>query len=196
MADSGIQKLYCYVDETGQDTKGRIYVVAVIISVLPKQQLFELLIEAETVSGKGKLKWHKNSTRKRDAYVKKALHNKVGVQVYYQIFSGPEILYELATVQAAANAVQKYVRDQNITEYKATIIIDGLPRSSQGKVGKLLRGLGVRTKSVRGERDEANPAIRLADAVAGLIRQSHEGDKHFTLMKNQLEKIGKIQHLP
>ena len=26
-----MQKLYCYVDETGWDTKGRIYIVAIVV---------------------------------------------------------------------------------------------------------------------------------------------------------------------
>lgn len=188
-------KLYCYVDETGQDTKGRLYIVVAIISAEPKEELYEALERAEQSSGKGKLKWHKNSTQKRDAYITKALHTNVSLHIYYQVFEGPELSYELTTVLATGNAINAFVRRESITNYKATIIIDGLPRSMQGSVGKLLRNFGIRTKSVRGERDESNPAIRLADAVAGLLRQAYQGDKHFKRVKDKLEKADVIEQL-
>ena len=196
MPVSKTRKLYCYVDVTGQDTLGRVYIVVVIISVYPRERLYELLERAESDSGKGKLKWHKNNTHRRDAYIEKTLHRKIPVRIYYQMFEGPELSYELTTIQATSSAIQTYVHSEKIGQYKATVIIDGLPRSQQRQVGKLLRSSGVRTKSVRGERDETNPAIRLADAVAGLLRQSYEGNSHFKIVQLDLARRGVLEELP
>ncbi|SRR5581483_7699112 len=153
-------------------------------------------MQAEHDSGKGKLKWHKNSTQKRDAYIAKTLQAGIRLHLYYEGFEGAELSYELTTVYATANAIHAFIRRERITDYKATVIIDGLPRSMQGRVGKLLRNAGIKTKSVRGERDEANPGIRLADAVPGLLRQAYQGDRHFQALKDGLESSGALEQLP
>lgn len=188
------QKLYCYVDETGQDTKGQLFIVVAILAVHPNEVAKELEV-AEVSSGKGKVKWHR-SRHSRDTYVNKAFSTNSHFRVYYQMFTGPELSYELATVQATANAIDSYCQSEGIENYKATIIIDGLHRSLQNRIGKLLRNLGVRTKSVRGERDETNPIIRLADAVAGVMRESHDGNVHFKKIEEELEQRHSIEKLP
>ena len=50
-------KLYCYVDETGQDTKGALFVVSVAVTKKDRDELRELLAKLEKASGKGKTKW-------------------------------------------------------------------------------------------------------------------------------------------
>lgn len=196
MPTNKTHKLYCYVDETGQDTKGRLYIVVAVLSVQSREELYDVLLAAEYESRKGKRKWHKNSTQKRDAYIDKALRAGLSLHVYYQVFEGPELSYEMTTVFATANAINAYTQHEGISDYKATVVIDGLPRSMQGRVSKLLRSAGIKTKSVRGERDEANPGIRLADAVAGLLRQAYQGDAHFKAIKEELEHDGTLEKLP
>src|SRR6266446_7978800 len=44
------RKLYCYVDESGQDTKGHLFIVVVILTIQPTE-LVEKLEAAETVIG-------------------------------------------------------------------------------------------------------------------------------------------------
>ena len=39
-----IKKLYCYVDETGQDTKGDIFIVSVIISAQAQEEIAEFIL--------------------------------------------------------------------------------------------------------------------------------------------------------
>jgi hypothetical protein len=189
-------KLYCYVDETGQDTKGRLYIVVAVLSAEPKEELYDALIAAEFESGKGRRKWHHNSTPKRDAYIAKALPAGVRLHLYYQVFEGEELSYEMTTVFATANAINSFVEREHIADYKATVIIDGLQRTMQGRVAKMLRNLGIKTRSVRGEKDEINPGIRLADAVAGLLRQAYQGDSHFKALKEELEHNGTLEKLP
>jgi Protein of unknown function (DUF3800) len=170
MQSKQTRKLYCYVDETGQDTKGQLFIVVAILADRPNE-LAERLEAAETSSGKGKVKWHR-SRQGRDTYIESIFSESIHFRVYYQTFTGPELSYELATVQATANAIDAYCHSEGITDYKATIVIDGLHRSLQHRTGKLLRNLGIRTKSVRGERDETNPMIRLADAIVPVLSVS------------------------
>lgn len=189
-----MKKLYCYVDETGQDTQGQLFVVVAVVTVEP-DELRKHLEAAEATSGTGKAKWRR--VRKgKGAYLMAALSSTIKIRVYYQVFTGLELSYELATVQATANAIDAYRESENVGEYRATIIIDGLHRSLQNRTGKLLRGLGIRTKSVRGERDEASPIIRLADAIAGLVRESYEGNAHFQAMRENLEGRDILKKLP
>ena len=49
-----MQKLYCYVDETVQDTKGKLFIVSVIVTEGEREQLARQLEEIEKNSGKGK----------------------------------------------------------------------------------------------------------------------------------------------
>jgi hypothetical protein len=182
-------KLYCYVDESGQDTKGHLFIVVAILAVRPTE-LAEKLEAAESLSGKGRVKWHR-SRHGRNAYIKAAFSTNIHLRIYYQKFTGSE----LATVQATANAIDAYCRSENVKAYKATVVIDGLHRSLQHRTGKLLRNLGIRTKSVRGERDETNPMIRLADVVAGIIRESYGGSAHFKAIQEDLERQKHIERL-
>jgi adenylate kinase family enzyme len=79
--------------------------------------------------------------------------------------------YSSLTVQTIARALS----EMDETDYKATILIDGLPRSLERAVGLQLRRAGVRAKKVRGLKDEKDALIRLADAVCGLVRGATEG---------------------
>lgn len=51
------KKLYCYVDETGQDTKGEIFVVSVIVAQKDRDEIMELLETIEQETGKKATKW-------------------------------------------------------------------------------------------------------------------------------------------
>ena len=53
-------KLYCFVDESGQDTKGELFLVAVILHDTNDLLLLEDKLELiEKNTGKNKLKWKK-----------------------------------------------------------------------------------------------------------------------------------------
>ncbi len=188
-------KLYCYIDETGQDTEGKFYIVVAVVSDAQREKLTAALELAEQGSGKGRRKWHKNSDQKRQAYIERALTADLRGHVFYEVHEGP-LSFEPVTDMVAANALRAYRRRRHIGEdYKATVIIDGLPRSLQNRVGKHLRELGVRVRAVRGERDETSPIIRLADAVAGLVREAHEGNESYQSIRRDLEKRGIIAEL-
>jgi hypothetical protein len=71
LPESPKQKLYCYVDETGQDTKGGLFLVALVVT---DEQRGMVASEAERIeerTGKGALKWRKISFRQLRIGVRK-----------------------------------------------------------------------------------------------------------------------------
>ena len=58
------QKLYCYVDETGQDTKGKLFLVPVVITNSQKEKLRDKLNKIERHRFSAGLRQLKVSVRK------------------------------------------------------------------------------------------------------------------------------------
>lgn len=53
-----MSKYYCYIDESGQHTMGKMFVVSIIIPS-EREEIEKKLIEIENESGKNKVKWIK-----------------------------------------------------------------------------------------------------------------------------------------
>ena len=51
------QKLYAYVDESGQDTEGRFFVVSVVLFGTDRDTVLARLEALEARTGKGRVKW-------------------------------------------------------------------------------------------------------------------------------------------
>lgn len=68
------QKLYCYVDETGQDTDGNLFIVSVVITGNEQDYCRDLCEQIETESGKGKAKWIKAGYNQKLDYVMRIVH--------------------------------------------------------------------------------------------------------------------------
>jgi hypothetical protein len=69
------QKLYCYVDETGQDTKGAMFLVVVVITAEDPDALRAALERIEKVSAKGARKWFKTNRERRVAYIREIVQS-------------------------------------------------------------------------------------------------------------------------
>jgi hypothetical protein len=167
-----MQKLYCYVDETGQDTKGALFFVSVVIVGQEREQLIPLLETLEHETGKQKRKWSKSRPGLRHAYIRRVLREEsfIGKLYYHRVSNTQE--YTAATIQATAQAIKKTAPPI----YKATILVDGLSRTEERSFARGIRAAGVHTEKIRGATDEADAFIRLADAVCGFIREAEEGD--------------------
>ena len=63
-------KLYCYVDETGQDTRGSYFIVAIVVTDNRQHELERYLEAVEADSGKKTAKWLKTSDKTRQAYIR------------------------------------------------------------------------------------------------------------------------------
>lgn len=171
------QKLYCYVDETGQDTQGSLFLVSVVITIDDtRDQAITLCETIEQVTGKGRRKWIKSRPTQRIAYIEQILqaaifHGRLTFAVYYNTKA-----YLPLTIQTIARAIHA----QPTPSDKVTVLIDGLPQAHQREVGTTLRHQGIPIRKVRGIRDEENDALcRLADAVCGLVRAALEGQEPY-----------------
>lgn len=164
------QKIFCYVDETGQDTKGRLFIVAVVVTAEKRDELLALCEQLETDTAKGRSKWSRAQHRKRLAYLTRVFTDRrFPASLRYAVFRHTTG-YDLATIEAVAKALH-----QHPVPYAATIYVDGLPPSKRNPYAQHLRGLGLSIEKVRGvPRDESNALIRLADAVAGFVRDVQE----------------------
>lgn len=165
------QKLYCYVDETGQDTKGRLFIVSVVVAKEDREELNNFLEKAEIETGKKKVKWNRIKKEYKAIYFDAIFNSKLfRNKIFYS--SGQESKeYKEITLVTIASAV---TAAKDTEDYKASVFIDGLPKSEVDTVAVKLREIGVHTDRVRGVRDENEALIRLADAVSGLVREDYE----------------------
>ena len=167
------QKRYCYVDESGQDTQGELFIVAVVVAGDEREHLRQACTEIEAASRKGARKWAKSNQERRLAYVQDILRREdLHGKLYFGIHQWTQD-YLNATVQTIVSALSLSVMGK---EYKATILIDGLPRSTERNVALLLRRSGLPVQKVRGIDEESEPLIRLADALCGFVRSAREGN--------------------
>lgn len=68
--------------------------------------------------------------------------------------------------------------------YRATVFVDGLPKSKTKWFGSNLRRMSIKVEKVRGvKKEEADAIMRLADAICGFVREARENkeDKFLSL---------------
>jgi len=91
----------------------------------------------------------------------------------YSIYRG-QVNYDMTTIVGIAKAIHF----EEPKEYTTVIYVDGLKKSKRHTYGSELRKLGVSTHKVQGvTRDESNSLIRLADTVAGFVRDVIDGER-------------------
>lgn len=165
------EKVYCYVDESGQDTKGTVFVVTVVIVGKERNLIRKILEDIEKSTGKKKTKWMKSKKELKTAYFEKIIDSaQLKELVFCSVVEG-SVAYRDTTVVAIASAINEY---KNTPRYKASVFIDGLKKTEVKLVGLGLRRVGIHVEKVRGVRDESDALVRLADSVAGLTRANFE----------------------
>jgi hypothetical protein len=169
-----MQKLYCYVDENGVDSGSRIFIVSVVILATSRDELFTVCEQLEQVSKKGKFKWGKARHDRRLDYLRRVFADpRFKGNLRYSVFRKPTD-YDLATIMGIAKAVQWKKPDEG---YTTLIWVDGLSKAKRHEYGSELRKLGIPISKVQGVvKDENNSLTRLADAVAGFVRDVLDGD--------------------
>jgi len=170
-----MKKIYCYVDETGQDTKGKLFLVSVVLADKEKDELFKLCEKIEKESKRGLTKWNKTSFSKRIGYLELIFSTKEFInKIYYSYYENSKEYVNL-TVLTTAKSIIKYAK----ADYTATIYVDGLKRTEKNKFAQEIRKLGIHTEKIQGvKKDENNSLIRLADNTCGFIRDNLEKQKY------------------
>lgn len=162
-----VTKLYCFVDETGQDTEGKLFLVAVVLKeqehIMSIQNKLEKI---EKSTKKNLLKWTKTPFKVSKHYLDELMRLKeLKEAIFYSTYHNTKS-YTVLTAQTIAKAV--FAR--KVDDYRVNIIIDGLNKKEMEKVRKELKKLKVHYKKIKGMRDEQNVFLRLADAIAGFLR--------------------------
>ncbi|TAN34012.1 hypothetical protein EPN28_00685 [Patescibacteria group bacterium] len=170
-----MQKYYCYVDETGQDTEGKLFLVSVIILEKERDAIKEKLKNIEKESGKGVHKWSKARRRSRISYLRLILGSGLlRNSAFFSKYEDSKAYVDL-TILSTAKAISQRAEK----EYTATVLVDGLKREERGRFAAGLRKLRIKVRKVRGARDESDVFVRLADAIAGFMRDKTEEEEPF-----------------
>lgn len=185
MPESPKQKLYCYVDETGQDTKGGLFLVALVVTDEQRDMVASEAERIEERTGKGALKWRKTSFKRKVEYIRAVLSSPLFQDsLFFASYQNTSAYLDL-TILATARALLKKAGD---SDYKATIIVDGLRASEAAHFAAALRRLRIGVRKVRGMKDESNSLLRLADAVCGFARDYLEGEGYTKEFRWAFEK--------
>ena len=186
------KRLFIYVDESGQDTKGRHFITSVLILEDEdnledyRETVLKDLEQIETTSKKQNIKWSKSYYKYSQKYIEDIANLKYLTKSIYIHTVVNSTEYIEATADAIAQAIHKRVKKE---KYKATIYVDGFNKKWMERLHKKLKGLQIRTKKIRGVKKEQNNAfIRLVDAVCGLVRQGEKGNNWAKDMLVCLEK--------
>lgn len=179
-------KLYCFVDESGQDTKGELFLVAVVLQDVKTLPTLEDKLELlEKESGKNKLKWKKTSNRIKSKYLESLTHIKeLRGSIFYSTYHWTKEYSKLTSLTIAKAILAKEYKD-----YEVSVVIDGLNNSEREVVTRELKGLKIKYRKIRGMKDEQSVFLRLADTMAGFLRDATEKQVYTKLlMKNFLQK--------
>jgi Protein of unknown function (DUF3800) len=181
------ERFYAYVDESGQETRGRIFIVGTVVAGTDQDVLLGQLEAIEARSRKRHLKWQ----RARPAYRQAYMHELLGLDrlrgcLFVSVFHHTRRYHE-TTAAAAARAIRLKARGP----YKVTVLVDGLQRTQRRVFAQELRTARVNPYKVRGVlKEEHNAMIRLADALCGLVRDAEEGQAWAREMAGRLEQRG------
>jgi Protein of unknown function (DUF3800) len=189
------QKLYAFVDESGQDTRGELFVVATVLTGDNHERVRQALERLERLSGKGLRKWMKATPRQRLAYLTPvlqlpALHGRLFAAHFTQTTTYLPCVLTTITRAVTAGAAGQPSR--------ATILIDGLQKTVRQEFATALRAQlhpQIRVEKVRGLDDESDALMRLADALAGFVRQALEGRPVMAALFAESHRQGVIQLL-
>lgn len=175
-------KLYCYVDESGQDTEGQLYVVGVLhLDSIKRDMIFPELLAAEQKSKKDRRKWSKTDDVKRLAYIRGVFQiPSLKGNLFYELHLST-IKYRVATLET----IIKVFVQRGPQLSKAVICIDGLVNADRRWFQVELRDY-ISVDKVVAANDEGDPFIRLADALCGLVRDAVDGKPEF---KKLLDKV-------
>lgn len=185
------QKLYCYVDETGQDARSDVFVVVAVVSEKEQAKLRQDIVDAEQEVGIGVSKWNNASHKRRIRFLEIVLERGIGKgDIFYGSYEKP-IPYFLPMLDLVAKAIKAKTKGQ----YQTKVYVDGIDQKKARELTNALRVEGISLGMVRGRRDESEPLIRLADRWAGCIRAALEGNKEAKALVKRAKETGYLQEI-
>lgn len=184
-------KIYAFVDESGQETNGALFLVSVVVTDQEYVSLNDELLEIEQMSRKGLGKWSKTRFEYRLAYIE-AVINRTSFRnlIFFSLYNHTKAYLDL-TVETTAKAI----KCKNQEAFPSTVVVDGLTGKNVDRFKRALRQRQINVRKVKGARDESEAMIRLADAVAGFIRDFIDGQDYTTSLYRKAKQNRIIQEL-
>jgi hypothetical protein len=166
------QKFYAYIDESGQDTKGKFFVVSVLILENNKDLISKKLEKIEITSKKPK-KWLKTRYQNNQKYIETISKTDFLKQsIFFDTFYNTKE-YLKCTAQGTSRAILNKTKSKK--NYTTIIYIDGFEKTEIENFKKEIKSFNIKRQKIRGvKKDENNVFIRLADAICGLVMQSQK----------------------
>jgi hypothetical protein len=124
-----MQKINVYADETGQDTQGRFFLVAVVIVPTDAVQHFEYCeLVSEKEGGRSARKWRSSNKKSRTAYLGCLLKQDLrGLRVRIQSYRN-RTDYTAMTAETIAHSIRVCSRGLNVSPFMGlTFSLDGYP---------------------------------------------------------------------
>jgi len=182
------QKLYCYVDETGQDAGSKIFITAAVVS---SDDQHNLRMELEAIEKQTKIfkrKWYRAGRRQRTDFITRIMESgqRFG-KIFYIVYKKP-ILFFLSWLEVIASALESVVQG----DYRAQVYVDGIDHKKAAELTNTLRAKGVKLSFVKSARDETEAFIRLADRAAGLVRSASEQKGEYAKLLAETNTLGVI----
>ena len=163
-----MQKLYAYVDESGQDDSSEFFIVVAVIAEGDQELIRRQLDQIERAAGTHHKKWHKLRSKNRMQYLQMVLEQKIAAGGVYIAHYKKPIPFFFPMTSLLEKAIKAYATGQ----YQANIYVDGIDKLKAKELTNALRASGISLHLVQGRRDESEPLIRLADMWAGCIRSA------------------------
>jgi hypothetical protein len=136
-------------------------------------------------------KWKKTHYSLKEDYLRAVANiETLKDNIFYSIHANTRDYIRL-TSDAIAEAFTQRARGP----YTVTVAIDGLSPTSAQKVAKHLKAEGIHYRKVRGVRDESSAWIRLADAIAGFVRDVQENKPYTSTLYSYLTQQGLLSEI-
>lgn len=175
-----------YVDESGQNTKGELFVVAVV-AVENCEEFRQHCESLEKSTGKGKVKWRTAHEDRRLDYLRSIMlrSSTHKFRLFYSVYRKTTD-YDSSTIDGIASAIRK-LRPIASDVY---VHVDGLAKSKRYVYKTRLRQLSCPVEKVLTVKDENEPIIRLSDVLAGAtaLLEKHENDELRKMFSKGQEK--------
>lgn len=157
--------MYIFIDESGvHKEKERSSIALVYLSVENLDSFQRAVLEAERDIKIRNFHWSHSAWNVRKRFVEKICGQDFAVKV--ALIRNP-----FFARRGYEYALQHLVVEHNIRG----VIIDGKKgKSYERKLKKVLRDKGISVKKLRTATDQAYPALRVADACAGIVRYRDE----------------------
>ncbi|MHB8627008.1 MAG: DUF3800 domain-containing protein [Aggregatilineales bacterium] len=183
-----MRKLYCYVDESGRLEQPHFVVSIVMVANVDAARA--ALVKIEIAANKQR-KWAKSRNEILVTFIERLLAaSEFSAVLRYAVYNPPGV-HRLRLIKAIAAAV----KSQPSVD-KVSVCIDGLADELYIPLANDLRAEGVPIYSVKGARDESEPLLRAADALAGFARDALLGRSPFDRLFRAAEKSERIRRVP